>query len=215
MNVHWPRLLILAGILLPFVDLSLTYYFGTLHPDYSRARQFMSELAETGRPYAGIVRLWFTTVSIVLAGFGVGMACLLPRTASARAGLILYSLWAGLGVASVFFPCDPGCKGETFSGWMHRFIGEVMTVCIVPAPILIWLGVNRDPAWSGFGWIALPVEVLLVMASLALGAAAFTGLRVGETSLRDSAGLFQWLWWLAFYGWIVALGTRLLRVNPS
>jgi hypothetical protein len=208
-----PKLLVLAGILLPFVDLPLTYYFGTLHPDYSRARQFMSELAESDRPYAGVVRVWFTTVSLVLAGFGIGMAVLLPRSRASMAGLGLYFLWAVLGVTSALFPCDPGCAGDTFSGWMHRLIGEITTVCILPVPTLIWLGVRHDPKWRGFGWIAVSVQVLIVLASLALGAAVFSRAKVGGVTLRDVAGLIQWLWWLVFYGWIVLLGIRLMRAD--
>lgn len=215
MNIRWQRLLVLAGILLPFFDLSLTYFFGALHPDYDRVRQFMSELAESGRPYAGMVRAWFTTGSIVLFGFGFGMAALLPRTRVSIAGLAVYFLWAGLGVISALFPCDPGCEGNTFSGWMHRLIGEIATVAILPLPTLIWLGVRHDPRWHRFGWITLPVQMLIVLASLALGGAAFTDTKLHGVALRDLAGLFQWLWWLVFYGWIVALGIRLLRANPS
>jgi hypothetical protein len=62
-------------------------------------------------------------------------------------------------------------------------------------------------------WIALLEQVLIVLASLALGAAVFSGARLGGTALSDLAGLFQWLWWLIFYPWIVALGVRLLRIE--
>lgn len=215
MSIHWPRLLVLAGIILPFLDLPLTYYFGTLHSDYDRARQFMSELAESGRPHAGLVRVWFTTGSLVLTGFGFGMVGLLPRTSTSRAGMALYFLWALLGVASVLFPCDPGCKGDTFSGWMHWLIGEITTACILPVPTLIWLGVRHDPRWRGFGWIALTVQFFVVLATLALGAAAYTKSPVAGMKLSDLVGLFQWLWWVVFYGWIVALGIQMLRANDS
>jgi hypothetical protein len=204
------RLLVLAGMLLPFVDLPLTYYFGTLHPDHSRVRQYMSELAESGRPYAGIVRTWFAIASLVLAGFASGVARLVPRSRAALAGKVLYLMWAGLGVASLPFPCDPGCAGETFSGWMHRLIGEIMAVTILPMPALLWLGVRRDPNWRGFGWSALPAQVLLVAVTLASGAAAWR-IDLGGLDLHDAAGLWQWLWWIVFYGWNFALGLFVLR----
>jgi hypothetical protein len=203
------RLLLVAGVLLPFVDLPLSYYFGTLHPDYSQVRQFMSELAESGRPYAELVRAWFALASAVLAGFAMAVARLVPRSPAALAGKSLHLLWAGLGVASILFPCDPGCAGETFSGWMHRLIGEIMTVAILPVPALIWLGVCRDPNWRGFGWIGLPVQGLLVAVTLAL-AAAHWRINVG-LDLHAASGLLQWLWWIVLYCWNVGLGLWLLR----
>ena len=209
------RLFVVAGVVLPFLDLPLTYFFGTLQADYSRASQFMSELAESGRPNAGLVRIWFTIGSLVLAGFGLGMAALLPRSRASLAGLGLYLLWAGLGVFSVFFPCDRGCLGETFSGWMHRLLGEITTVCILPVPTLIWLGARHDPRWRGFGWITLLVQVLIVAASLALGAAAFSDAALAGLRLKDLSGLIQWSWWIVIYGWIVALGIQLLRANKQ
>jgi Protein of unknown function (DUF998) len=206
------RVLVLAGIVLPFVDVPLTYFFGTLHSDYSRVSQFMSELAETGRPYSGLVRAWFTVASLVLAGFGVGMAGLLRRSRAAMVGLSLYLLWAVLGVAAALFPCDPGCKGETFSGWMHRLLGEISTACILPVPTLIWMGVRKNPEWRGFGWLAIPIQVLIVLVTLAL-AAGFYGTSIAGVALRNTTGLFQWMWWLVFYSWIVALGIQLLRAG--
>jgi hypothetical protein len=149
-SFHWPRLLVLAGTILPFIDLPLTFYFGTLHSDYSRVSQFMSELAESGRPYAGLVQVWFTIGSLVLVGFGIGMAALLQRSRASMAGLALYLLWATLGVIGALFPCDPGCAGDTFSGGMHRLLGEIASVCILPVPTLIWLGLCRDERWRGF-----------------------------------------------------------------
>jgi hypothetical protein len=80
---------------------------------------------------------------------------------------------------------------------------------------LIWLGVRHDSKWRGFGWLSVPLQVLILLASLALGGAAFTDAHLGGTALRDLAGLFQWLWWLVLYGWIIALGIGLLRTNPS
>lgn len=206
------RLLILGGILLPVVDLPLMYFFGSLHADYDRVRQFMSELGESGRPYAGLVNTWFAIVGLVLVGFGIAMAGMLPPSPISLMGVSLYLAWAGLGLAGAFFPCDPGCAGETWSGWIHRLLGEIGSVCIIPVPGLIWLGVRKDPRWRRFGWVALPVQVVVVVISLTLGASYYETLALGET-LRNVAGLLQWLSWCVYYVWIVALGVKLLTVG--
>jgi hypothetical protein len=211
-NFRIPRLLVLAGILLAVVDLPIVYFFGAVHSDYSYLRQFMSELGESGRPFAGLVNLWFAFGCLLLTGFGIGMAILLPPSRFSMAGISLYLLWAALGVVGGFFPCDPGCRGETFSGWMHRLIGEVSHICILPTPALIWMGVRGDPRWRGFGWVALPAQASIVVASLALGA-WYYGPPAVAAALANVRGLLQWIWWAVYYGWIVALGLKLLQVE--
>lgn len=202
----------MGGVLLPIVDLSAVYFFGSLHSDYDRVRQFMSELGESGRPYAEVVNAWFTTSSLILVGFGIGMAVMLPPSRASMAGIVLFMAWAGIGVVGGFFPCDPGCAGETWSGWIHRLLGEISSVCIVPVPLLIWLGVRRDPKWAGFGWFVLPVQVSLVVVSLAMGASVYGPYELGAT-LRNISGLLQWLCWCVYYSWIIVLGVKLLRVG--
>jgi len=210
----WVRLLLWGGILLPVVDLTLVAIFASLHPDYSHVRHFMSELGETGRPFGLLVNAWFTVGSLVLLGFGLGMAWTMPRNGCAKAGVSLFLIWAAIGVIGGFFPCDPGCRGESFSGWMHLTLGEIGAVCILPVPTLLWMAMRCDPTWRGFGWLTLPVQVLIVLLSLALGAAAYEA-SIGEQELRELAGLFQRLCWVVYYLWIMAVGVRLLYVERA
>jgi hypothetical protein len=142
-----------------------------------------------------MVNAWFIFGGLALVGFGMGMAVMLPPTRVAKAGVSLYLVWAGFGLLGGFFPCDPGCAGQTWSGWIHRLLGEITSVCIVPVPLLIWLGVRSDPTWLG-----------------ALGASVYGTYPVGA-ALRNIAGLLQWLCWCVYYLWIVVLGVKLLRAG--
>src|SRR5206468_2921669 len=110
--------------------------------------------------------------SLLLVGFGVGLAMALPSSAASRAGAFLYVAWAVIGVVGGFFPCDPGCRGQTISAWVHLTLGEIAAVCILPAPTLVWLAVRRDSAWRGHGWFTLIVQFLAVALTMALAAAA-------------------------------------------
>src|SRR5437773_5490464 len=100
------RMLLGCGIIAPLADVTLIAVFASLHPDYDHIRQFISELGETGRPFAGLVNAWFSVVSLLLVGFGAGLALALTNSAASRAGVLLYLACATIGVIGGFFPCD-------------------------------------------------------------------------------------------------------------
>jgi len=209
-NLHLRRGLLWCGIVAPVADMALIAFFASLHPDYDHVRQLMSELGETGRPYASAVNVWFSVGSLLLVGFGVGLATALPGTMASRAGVLLYVIWAALGVVVGFFPCDPGCRGQTPSAWVHLVLGGVASICILPVPTLVWLAVRRDAAWKGHGWFTLAVQFLAVVLAIALAAADYEAY-VAIQPLRELAGLIQRLNWLLYYGWTVTLAAILLR----
>jgi len=204
------RGLLWCGIIAPLADTALTVFFASLHPDYDHIRQFMSELGETGRPFAGLVNAWFSVASLLLVGFGIGLATSLPASPKSRAGSTLYLVWALIGVIGGFFPCDPGCRGETTSAAVHLVLGGVASVCILPAPMLLWMGVSSDATWRGYGWFIMVIQLLAVVFSIALAAAAYEVYVAGQP-LRELAGLIQRLCWLVYYSWTIVLAATLLR----
>jgi hypothetical protein len=80
-----------------------------LRPDHSHVRDYISELGETGAPYAGWVNLaGFLPIGLLVLLFIFTASKLMP--VDRRSALLSSSVgWAYL-VASVF-PCDPGCPG--------------------------------------------------------------------------------------------------------
>jgi hypothetical protein len=207
------RLLLWIGILLPAVDVCLIVGFASLHPDYSHLRQLMSELGEEGRPFAGLVNIWFAISSLLLVGFGLAMAASLPRSSLAAVATTLFLVWAGLGIGTALFACDPGCAGKTLSGWLHWLLGEIAAAAMLPVPSLVWWSLRGDPRGRGFGWLTAAVQTIAVLASLGLAAAAYES-EVANQSLRELAGLFQRICWADYYLWIVAIGIRLLTTKP-
>src|SRR5262245_41869369 len=102
------RLFVVCGFVTPVLDVIITVCLGTLDPDYSHVRQFISELGETGRPYAAVFTAWCILWGILFAGFAIAVS----RGFSGRKGQ-----WLGpgalliLAVSSIvvgFLPCDPG-----------------------------------------------------------------------------------------------------------
>jgi len=210
----WARALLWCGIVAPLADMGLTAFFASLHPDYSHVRQFISELGEAGRPYAGWVNAWFSVGSLLLVGFGFGLMIGLPGSTASRTAAFLYLGWAAIGVIGGFFPCDPGCRGQTPSAVVHLILGIAASMCILPAPTFLWLAVRCDPAWRGHGWFALTVQLLAVVLTIALWAAAYEAYVAGQP-LRELAGLFQRLGWVLYYIWTIALAVQLLRLSRA
>lgn len=205
------RKLLWLGIVLPAADICLIGLFASLHPDYDHLRQLMSELGEAGRPYAGLVNAWFAVSSLILVGFGVGMTALLPRSRVALVGAVLFLVWAALGFGAAIFPCDRGCNGVTFSGWLHLLLGEIAAAAMLPVPTLIWWSVGRGGRGRGFAWLTAAVQLIAVSASIGMAAAAYEA-EVADQSLRELAGLFQRICWADYYLWIVVMAVRMLRL---
>src|SRR5436305_821053 len=138
------RLLLVAGVLLPLVDLALVAVFAAQHPDYSHLRQLMSELGEEGRPGSTSVNAWFTFSSCLLVAFGLAMGRQLPQSFSARVAVICFLVWAVLGIVAGLFPCDAGCEGRTLAGRVHLLAGEIGMAAMLPVPGLVWFGVRHE-----------------------------------------------------------------------
>jgi len=206
------RRLLWLGIFVPVVDVCLIALFASLHPDYDHLRQLMSELGEEGRPYAGLVNGWFALSSVLLVGFGIGLCASLPRSRVALIGAALFLIWAALGIATAVLPCDPGCEGKTVSGWLHLLLGEIAAAAMLPVPTLIWWSAARGDRRRGFGWLTLAVQVIAVLASMGMAAAAYEA-EVADQSLRELAGLFQRICWANYYLWIVVMAVRTLRLT--
>src|SRR5439155_19808697 len=119
-----------------------------------------------------------------------------------------YLAWASMGVIGGFFPCDPGCRGQTPSAVVHLILGVIASICILPVPVLIWLAIRRTSGWRWHGWLALVVQIFAVVLTLAMWAAAYEAYVAGQP-LRELAGLFQRLGWIVYYIWTVALAVQL------
>lgn len=125
------RALAWCGILSPLVDVAVITAAVAVQPDYSHVRQFISELGETGRPHAALVSAWWCTFSFLMSPFAIALAAPLPQGRlrwGAPAAIVTFAILSG--VRTWLFPCDPGCKGETFAGMMHFIVNYIATAAM-------------------------------------------------------------------------------------
>src|SRR5262245_24159985 len=67
------RCLAACGIVAPILDVLITVWLGALDPGYSQVRQYISELGEAGRPYAGVFSAWCFLWGLLFAGFAIAL----------------------------------------------------------------------------------------------------------------------------------------------
>jgi hypothetical protein len=217
MRAKWPRqrfvtACAIAGAIAPILDVAVIALLGELQPNYSHVRQFISELGETGHRFATFANLWFALVSTMFGAFAIALVKGTPASRASTIGALLFGAWTATGVLGGFFPCDPGCAGDTLSGVIHVVLGEIGAICLLPVPTLIWLGVRGDPQWKRYGWFTLAVQSLALASFLLLGFVYF-GISPLDRLLESAIGLIQRFSLGVYYVWTAVIGLKIARTN--
>jgi hypothetical membrane protein len=186
---------LIAAVSLLFFGIAAPEIIGALTPGYSSQSNFLSELGQTGAPYAALMNFGvFLPVGLLWA---IGMVCVWRAIPAGALGAIGAALLFGNSVSYIgaaFFPCDAGCPGEgSFNQLMHNLTGAVGYFLSPPA--FAMLGAHL----VGKGRAAFGAVTLL--------AAAVTGLAFARmvTDLEsDDAGLWQRLTDYSQFLWMLA-----------
>jgi hypothetical protein len=202
----------IGGAIVPILDIAVITVLGELQPNYSHVRQFISELGETGRPFAAVANLWFVLVSTMFGGFAIALLKGTPLSRASTIGALFFGAWTATGIIGGFFPCDSGCAGDTLPGAIHVILGEIGAICLLPVPALIWLGVRGDPRWMRYYWFTLAVQGLALASFLLLGAVYF-GISPLDRLLEAAIGLIQRFSLGVYYAWTAVIGLKIARTN--
>jgi hypothetical membrane protein len=205
------RWLAACGLVAPPLDVLVTVWLGALDPNYSHVRQALSELGEEGRPYAAVFNAWCVVWGLLFMGFAVALGRGLGEGRYARVapGALLV---AGAGsILAGFFPCDPGCVGETFSARVHYLVGEIATAATVVAPFLAWAAMRGNPAWRGDRSLTLASAGLIAFVTGWMAVCHYAGLGRSTCAL----GAAQRLFFGFLYVWVEAMAIRLWTLGTS
>ena len=197
-----------CGVLAPTLRFGFILVLGALHPGYSQARDFISELGARQAPFALPMNVFGTAlVGILLAGFSVALydACKPGLLARTSAWLLAIS---GLAFVAVgVFPCDPGCFMESPSANMrlHLLSALVATASQASAPLVLgWHLFTKSGPRS------------LAQLSLTLGCVASAALAVffARGAELPFPGLVQKVYQFAADLWVLMLAIHILRGSP-
>jgi hypothetical membrane protein len=189
-----------GGIVAPLLWASAVVYSSSRHPEYSQARQYISDLAARGSSTQHVMQAaGFVLPGLLTAGFGVVLGVrAVGRAAGVGAALLIV---AGLAraAAGVFAPDPLGQAFQpSFEQWMHNAAGMMYALTLILA-VVVWVrgsATNRlAPKW--FPAYSLVTAVATVATPFALiGAGIATGGDVGVFQ-RVSLGLLN-TWMLVF-----------------
>jgi len=201
-----------GGIAAPVLWVVALVYVGSLRPEYSHYRQYVSELAARGTPTQHLMQVaGFLVPGLMVVAFGL-LVGLTARTKIAGAGAALLIV-SGLArfVAGVF-PLDPCCTqiAPSFSERMHNAAGGTYVLAMSTA-VLIWCAVGEHAFRTRahwFRWYSLASFVAAI--TLPMWLIRF-GVGAGNVGLfqRASFGVLN-LWLLVF---AVIVWSRLNRAR--
>src|SRR5262245_39313271 len=123
----------------PLLWLATLVYVGSLRPEYSHYRQYVSELAARGTPTQHLMQVaGFILPGLMVVAFGV-LVGLSARTKLAGAGAALIIVGGVARIVAGVFPLDPCCAPmvPSFSERMHNAAGAAYVVTTTTA-VLIW-----------------------------------------------------------------------------
>lgn len=197
--------LLLTGIAGPALFAFAVIVGGALRDGYSHRNQFISELGESGAPFAWLMNYFgFMGSATLILIFAVVLRTRFPRTAASVAGTLFLSIFAVCVFLAGIFSCDSGCPTE--NGTRAQQLHDLVSVIAFPAFILgvaTW-GVSflRHADWRPFGLYSVATSVLAVILLV---------LMIRSEASRENTGTYQSLFLGVLFLWLIAASWRLWR----
>ena len=176
------RFLACGGVAGPALFVVVTIVSAALRPGYSHLGQFISELGATGTPYAALMNYaGFVPAGLMLAGFGIALAAILPGSRWSIAAAALLALFGAGVAADGIVSCDVGCPQSegSLENLVHNRIAPVAFLCAIIAAAIVGLDMRRVPAWRRLSRYSLLTSVVALGFLLVLAASLETRLLTG------------------------------------
>jgi hypothetical membrane protein len=186
------RRLAWSGILAPLLRLGLILLLGALQPDYSHARDFISELGAPDAPFPAVMNLLgIALVGLLLVVFSVPLRRSQPPGPLGTAGSLLLAISGVAFVAVGLLPCDQtGCSPEAPSAVMQGHLVAGLTAMTTQTLAALAFGF-RLLSGTGPRWYAATSLGLGLAALLALALLFGTGLRLPAPGIAQKVMQFS------------------------
>lgn len=200
------RTLALGGIVGPVLFGTVVVVSAAQRPAYNHVHQFISELGATGSSNAVLMNyMGFVPSGLLLAGFGLSLFWILPRSRTVLAASALVLLF-GLGVAaSGIVSCDLGCpQGGSVQNMIHDRMAPISFLFLILAAGLLSVRFRSLDAWRAFSLFSAASSVtgLVLLALLA-----------STLETRRLTGLWQRLLLFVLFGWCMVIASYGYKVS--
>jgi hypothetical protein len=203
------KYLAICGIIAPLTYFGAEFTAPLFFPGYNHLTQLMSELGETGAPYASFVIA--NVVGMALTGFllilfTIGFFYGIESSALSRLlPALLLAAMGGCFIVASAYHCDPGCINTTASGSIHTlFGGTIASILFVFTPLAAAYALFRDKRWNRL----YMVYSLLTVAVTVLFGAPY----VAPAIFDNMSGLWQRTEALVMFLYLAIISTKLLRI---
>lgn len=188
----------LCGMAGPVTYTIVVLLLGSLQPGFSHLTELMSELGETGAPYAVVMNLaGFALTGILLMAFAAAFFLTFSGVRGTTGASLLLALVGILYLGEARFSCDAGCIPVTGPGLLHLEIGELLVISAVLAAFLIAYVQRSAGKAEGYWQYSVTTGVLVLFLIPVM------------LSRPDLQGLFQrllvgiiLLWWEVLAIWM-------------
>lgn len=205
------RRLLQWGVLAPVGFVIAVLILSYMTPGYSHIFNTISELGETGAPYATTTSTIFIITGLMLAVFGYGFYSLLDEKGAGKLSgvfIMAYALFDFVG--SGVFPVDPGGAADTTVAGLHVTLTVLGELSALAMPIAFLMDTDRVRGWEGLRRISKVIGILLIPASAYL----IQNIERNIPGLNNTPiGLAQRLTIALFLAWITAAGLDAQKIS--
>lgn len=184
------RLSAISGMAAPVVLAIVAGTLGAIQTGYNPFTQLISELGETGAPYAGIMHVGFVMTGLLMVLFSYSGYVLMGKSIPGVIGSGLIVVAGSSFIAMGFFSCDAGCQPLTLPGQIHLQLGLLASVVAVAAMFLLGFSMRRTGSWNWY-WQYSFITGALVL--LILPVFIFAGNSDGLLQRVMVAMIFLWM----------------------
>jgi hypothetical membrane protein len=190
-----------CGLAAPILFFLTAGILGMITPGYDPVTQLISELGESGAPYAGVMNLLgFGVTGVLLMAFAPGLFMALGKNRVAAAGCGFVAIAGILFLAMAFISCDRGCIPVTPEGGLHLILGLFAAIAAVAASVLLAWPMRNSGRWGRI-WQYSILTGILILIVLPL-----------FISFGDLAGLLQRVLVGIIFLWLEVLAIRVMTL---
>lgn len=192
------RLWLLGGVVAPAVYVVAVALGGLIRPGYSHYSETISELIASGAPNKALLDPMFIIYNLAAIAFSYGVFVCVRAWPSEGRRLgqmaVAFLVFGGfVGLATVFFPQDPGGPPVTLAGTVHIALAGLSSLASMLSMLFfgLWLRVTREASMARHAFVSL----IVVFVSGGLAAASIP-IGFGASGLLERATIFSYLQWM-------------------